>query len=97
MPAPLLAATGDNEGEEPSAEAPPSWTDLGDAKRAILKVLNKSTERLQGAGIANKAGYTPGTLRHHFGELQTWNYIDKTKDGYAITPAGAAIVPRERM
>ncbi len=90
------AAKPQGEEEKPPTGAVPGWTDLGDAKRAILTVLNKSTERLQSEGIAKKAGYTSGTLRHHFGELQSWNYIDRTKDGYAITSTGTALVPCER-
>ena len=78
---------------KPAAGAAPAWTDLGEAKRAILTVLNRSTERLQGGDIAGKAGYAVGTLRHHFGPLQSYKYIDKTHDGYAITSTGAALVP----
>jgi predicted transcriptional regulator len=70
---------------------------LGEAKRTILTVLIKSNERVQGRGIATKAGYKYGSLRHHFGELQTWGFIDRTKDGYAITPTGAALVQCERV
>jgi hypothetical protein len=54
------------------ARSPPGWADLGDAKRTILTVLNGARERLQGQGIATKAGYKYGSLRHHFGKLQTW-------------------------
>src|SRR5262249_16813825 len=86
-----------DEGEKEPAGSGTGWTGLGDAKRAILTVLNRSTERMQGEGIAKKAGYKYGSLRHHFGELQTWNYIDKAKDGYAITPTGAALVPCESV
>lgn len=70
---------------------------MGDAKRAILTVLGRAKERLDGKGIATKAGYKYGTLRHHFGELQDWKYIDKTKDGYAITPTGATLVRCESV
>lgn len=81
----------------PPGESAPGWTKLGDAKQAILTVLSKSTKRMQGKAIAEKAGYTDGTLRHHYGDLQMWDYIDKTKDGYAITPTGTALVPNERV
>lgn len=94
---PPAAGTQQGEGGEPAAGSPPGWAELGDAKRAILMVLNKSIEGMQGMGIAKEAGYKYGTLRHHFGELQTWKYIDKSKDGYTITPSGAALVPCERV
>jgi AcrR family transcriptional regulator len=51
---------------------------------------------MQGQGVAKKAGYAYGTLRHHFGDLQRWNFIDNTKDGYAITTTGSELVPCER-
>jgi hypothetical protein len=82
-----------------TAEKPLSWSELGDAKRAILTVLNRSTERLQGRGVAEKtaARYKTGALRHHFRALQSWRYIDKAKDGYAITSAGRALISHESV
>lgn len=90
-PPPLPTKTKQSEEKMPAGPAP-NWANLGDAKRAILTVLNKSKSRMQGPGIAKDAGYTHGSLRHHFKELQLWNYIDKGKGGYAITPTGAALV-----
>jgi len=78
---------------EPSDERPPGWAALGDARRAILTVLAKETVRRDGLWVAGKAGYKHGTLRHHFRPLQDCNYIDRTKDGYAITPGGRALIP----
>lgn len=83
--------------ERKCEEEPPCWANLGEAKQVILKVLSKSTERLQGKGIAKAAGYTPGTLRHHFGKLQRWNYIDRTKLGYMITPVGTELMSCESV
>jgi hypothetical protein len=102
--APTTTGAGRDEGG-PSApaseiagdETPPSWSDLGDAKRAILTVLGKATERLDGQALAKKAGYKYGSLRHHVGDLQRYRYIDRTKDGYAITPSGSALVPCDRV
>jgi len=92
--APTVTSSGGPEGgTQPTADAPPSWIDLGCAKQAILTVLNTSTDRMQGMGIAKKAGYKPGTLRHHYQKLQDWNYIEKTNDGYAITTVGGTLVP----
>jgi len=85
------------EEEKQLTASAPGWADLGDAKRSVLIVLSKANERMPGEAIAKKAGYSYGTLRHHFPELQTWNYIDKTMDGYAITPTGAALVPCESV
>jgi len=84
-------------GEKPPTASVPGWTDMGEAKRTILIVLKKANRRMQGRAIAKEAGYKYGTLRHHFGELQVWNYIDKTKGGYALTPTGAALVSCERV
>ena len=79
--------------DPPTADGPPGWSELGEAKQTILVALSRSRERLQGAGVAEAAGYKPGSLRHHYGKLQTWGYIDKAKEGYGITPLGKAIVP----
>lgn len=73
--------------------APPGWTELGPAKQEILRRLKKASERLQGRGIAKLAGYKSGTVRHHLPALIKWGYIDRTSDGYAITPTGAALPP----
>ncbi|MBA4063629.1 MAG: hypothetical protein C0501_07935 [Isosphaera sp.] len=84
------------ETDRPAASAP-GWAELGDAKRAILTALGQYAERRDGKAIAAKAGYTYGSIRHHFGDLQRWNYVDRDSDGYALTPAGAALVPRESV
>lgn len=80
-------------GPPPSVDGPKDWAGMGEAKRAILTVLRRTAGRLDGKEVAKDAGYTHGTLRHHFGELQRWNYIDRANDGYAITPTGAGLVP----
>jgi hypothetical protein len=77
----------------PAAESPRGWTELGEAKQAILTALKAATERLKYRDLAKKAGYTPDTVRQHTGILWRWGYIDNTTDGYAITPVGAALIP----
>jgi hypothetical protein len=72
---------------------PPEWTEMKPSMQAILTALNSASARLNGSAVAKKAGYKNGTLRHHYGDLRHWGFIDKTKDGYAITPAGRALVP----
>ncbi len=91
------AETRPDEAGAPQSESTHSWEDLGAAKSAVPIALSRATARLPWPGVAKKAGYKPGTLRHHFGELQEWNYIDRTKDGYAITPTGATLVARESV
>jgi DNA-binding IclR family transcriptional regulator len=71
---------------------PPGWDDLKDAKRAIMKALKGTADRLQNKAIAENTGYKRGSLRHHYGELQRWGYISKTHEGYALTPAGAELI-----
>lgn len=83
--------------ETTPAAAPPSWLELGDAKQAVLLALSQLAERMLGQGVAKKAGYKYGSLRHHFGKLVKSNYIDKTKDGYAITSAGRALIPSKSV
>jgi hypothetical protein len=85
----------DPTGPDDPDEGPPGWDGLGDARRAILTVLAEAPGRRGGRAVATKAGYKYGSLRHHFGPLQTWGYIDRTKDGYSITPGGRALVPRK--
>lgn len=74
---------------------PPTWCELGPAKQAVLTVLQKANKRLDGKAVAKQAGYTHGTLRHHFGRLQEWKLIDRNKGGYGITESGDAFVPSE--
>jgi biotin operon repressor len=81
--------------EEPGSEAPKDWATMGVSKQAILIVLNRATERMNGPALAGKTGYSAGSLRHHYGALQRWGYIDWAKGGYAITPAGSAVMPCE--
>lgn len=95
---PTAATSGTVGEEEPLPESDSSntvedWQTMGEAKRAVLTVLRKAAERMEGQTIAGKAGYKYGTLRHHFGDLQRWGYVDRERDGYAITPAGVALVP----
>ncbi|MFO0842098.1 MAG: hypothetical protein U0797_06805 [Gemmataceae bacterium] len=91
-------SSGTPAGETQRAEGGrPNWASLRDAKRAILTVLSRASEPLQGRGVARGAGYKEGSLRHHYAELQTWGYIERTKDGYIITPTGAALVQCERV
>jgi len=87
------------EGEKTPAsqEMPPNWDDLGEAKRNILEALSKLKDRLKNRALAPKAGYDPDSLRRHYGDLKGWGYIDHTKDGYAITAAGRAIVPPQSV
>jgi hypothetical protein len=80
------------DGGERAAD-PPRWDELKDAKRAILTVLARNADPMQNAEVATKAGYKPGTLRHHYGALQCWRFIASTKDGYRITPTGRALIP----
>jgi hypothetical protein len=80
---------------KPATDPVPTWAELGDAKRAILEALhNASGRRLDGKEVASKAGYSHGTVRQHLGDLQRWQYIDRARGGYALTPAGAALVSR---
>lgn len=81
------------EPEVPAEESRGNWQTMGEAKRTVLTVLKRAGERMHGPAIAERAGSTHGTLRHHFGDLQRWGYVDRGKDGYAITPAGVAVMP----
>jgi hypothetical protein len=78
-------------------QTPPIWKDLGNPKQAILQVLNTAADALQNSEVATKAGYKPGTLRHHYGELKKWGLIELTKDGYKITSAGREILPPAKV
>lgn len=77
--------------------APPTWDGLGEAKRAILKVLSRPTVAMKSPAIAIKAGYKDGTLRHHYTALKDSKLIITTKDGYKITPPGRALIPSDKQ
>lgn len=81
------------EPESAQDESAADWQSMGEAKRTVLTVLRTADRRMDGKAVAEKAGYKHGTLRHHFGDLQRWGYVDRATDGYGITPAGVAIVP----
>lgn len=86
-------------GSGPSSDAegqndpPKDWAGMSDSMRAVLTVLRTAADRLDGPAIASASGYKYGSLRHHFGPLQSWGYIDKKSDGYKITIEGIAIMP----
>lgn len=87
---------GGKDGNETPATSPPDWENLGDTKQAILEVLCQANGPKRNNDIASKAGYSDGTLRHHYGDLQTWNYISKTKEGYILTEKGKNVVPADK-
>jgi hypothetical protein len=89
---PQPATDGAAAGRAEIEDTPPRWDELGEAKQSILIVLSRASKRLKGQAVAQKAGYKPGTLRHHYGDLKRWNYIDRSNDGYGITQTGAALV-----
>lgn len=87
---------GEIEGEaKPNDDTPLQWHQMQESMQAVLTVLSEATERLNGAEVAEKTGYKETTLRHHFGSLQRWEYIDhsRKKGGYQITSKGKCIVP----
>ncbi|QJX00248.1 hypothetical protein [Frigoriglobus tundricola] len=97
QPDPQATAEPTNGERADDATDSPTWNELGEAKKTILTVLARAADPMQNPAVAQKAGYKPGTLRHHYGGLKDWRFVELTKDGYRITPAGRALIPPDKV